>query len=66
MDGSGTAEWYTVCLGANWTPNKWLTVKPELRYDWFDNNKGRYSYYQFNDGTNTYQFSGGMSAVVKF
>ena len=51
-------DWYTVGLGANWTPNKWLTVKPEVRYDWSE------------DGTpfngSSYQTSGGLSAVVKF
>ena len=62
------ADWYTVSLGANWTPNKWLTVKPEVRYDWFDGDGWTH---RFN-GTlnrfpiNTYQVSGGMSAVVKF
>jgi len=55
-------EWYTVSLGANWTPNKWLTVKPEVRYDWMANPKAGL----FNEQNNTYQVSGGMSAVVKF
>ena len=68
----GTGWWaidlYTVSLGANWTPNKWLTVKPELRYDWtgkdvdaFDPADPRVSV-----GTKSHQFSGGLSAVVKF
>jgi hypothetical protein len=52
---------YTVSLGANWTPNQWLTVKPEVRYDWTDEKAAL-----FNTGTNSYQLSGGMSAVVKF
>ena len=54
---------YTVGLGANWTPTKWLIVKPEIRYDWLD--KGT-SNLQFDGGTSDYQFSGGLSAVVKF
>ena len=58
-------EWYNVSLGANWTPNKWLVVKPEVRYDWTD--KGDIDARKFfNNGNNTYQLSGGMSAVVKF
>jgi len=62
---SAKAEWYTVSLGANWTPNRWLTVKPELRYDW--TNKGDATQRSpFNYGVNTYQVSGGMSAVVSF
>ena len=58
-------EIYTVALGANWTPNEWLTVKPEIRYDWTD--KGAIADRTlFNGSENTYQLSGGMSAVVKF
>jgi len=61
-DNDWETDWYTISLGANWTPNKWLTVKPELRYDWMgDGNTAL-----FNNSENTYQFSGGMSAVVKF
>jgi hypothetical protein len=55
-------EWYTVAIGANWTPNKWLTVKPELRYDW--TNKPVTP--MFASGTQDHQITGGMSAVVKF
>jgi hypothetical protein len=62
--GAGnTPYWYTIGLGANWTPNKWLTVKPEVRYDWLSNAEHRNV---FNEGENTYQVSGGLSAVVKF
>jgi len=57
-------DWYTVSLGANWTPNKWLTVKPEVRYDWTDAKDTAVK--MFNGGNNTYQVSGGVSAVVKF
>jgi len=61
-------NWYTIGLGANWTPNKWLTVKPEIRYDWFS--KGdNYQMTPFNavaGPSKKDQFSGGMSAVVKF
>ena len=56
-------DWYNVSIGANWTPNKWLVVKPELRYDWTE----KYADVRpFNGGTAPAQFSGGMSAVVKF
>jgi len=61
-------KFYNVSLGANWTPNKWLTVKPELRYDWL--NKGTLFNSRDNTLTNdmnsSYQFTGGLSAVVKF
>jgi hypothetical protein len=65
VDRWGMCEWYTVALGANWTPSKWLTVKPELRYDWVESDSYIYDT-PFNTFTNSYQFSGGMSAVVKF
>ena len=55
-------EMYTVAIGANWTPNKWLTVKPELRYDWTDRPVTRI----FASGAQDHQVSGGLSAVVKF
>jgi len=57
-----TGEWYMVSLGANWTPNKWLLVKPEVRYDWIKDAAAR----PFNLERSSYQISGGMSAVVKF
>jgi len=60
--GNPNTELYTVGVGANWTPNKWLTVKPEVRYDWTDKPAGNW----FNYSRSTYQFSGGLSAVVKF
>jgi hypothetical protein len=58
--GAGGCEWYTVALGANWTPNKWLTVKPEIRHDWTDKPVSPFA------GEVPHQFSGGVSAVVKF
>jgi hypothetical protein len=68
VDDQGNAlrnqEWYTVSLGANWTPNKWLTVKPEVRYDWFSGKRGAGNETLFNG--NSYQTSGGLSAVVSF
>lgn len=64
-DGLGWAapgDWYYVSVGANWTPNKWLTVKPEIRYDWMDPKEIT----PFANGAEYSQFSGGVSAVVKF
>ena len=61
---------YTVSLGANWTPNKWLTVKPEVRYDWAYGPDKKVFDRGVEDGifvgTKAYQVSGGVSAVVKF
>ena len=60
-DPDAGVEWYTVSLGANWTPNKWLTVKPEIRYDWTNPLAP-----MFNVGASDHQFSGGLSTIVKF
>ncbi|MDR0391693.1 MAG: porin [Planctomycetaceae bacterium] len=60
---------YTFSLGANWTPLTWLTIKTELRYDKFEDTE---AFNRFaSDGSlrpdcKTDQFSGGMSAIVKF
>jgi hypothetical protein len=61
-------DWYTVAVGANWTPNKWLTVKPELRYDWFEKGApvGPFDLTKGGYPGERSQLSGGMSAVVKF
>ncbi|MDR2168725.1 MAG: porin [Planctomycetaceae bacterium] len=61
---------YTFSLGANWAPRKWLTVKYELRYDKFEDTA---AFNTLDDagqprvaGGKTDQFSGGVSAIVKF
>ncbi|MDR0520426.1 MAG: porin, partial [Planctomycetaceae bacterium] len=67
----GDVDWYMVSLGANWTPSKWLVVKPELRYDSIDNvgefgwGSGDIATFPRNPGKDD-QLSGGVSAVVKF
>jgi hypothetical protein len=65
---------YTFSVGANWTPTKWLLVKPELRYDVFDLWRTNELYHgassdqptPFDRGKNKDQLSGGISAIVKF
>jgi len=61
-----TFDGYDSCaitLGANWTPNKWFILRPELRYDWTDYNNG---FQPFASGTKANQLSGGGSVIVKF
>lgn len=36
MGGGYAGNFYEVALGANWTPNKNLVVRPEVRFDWYD------------------------------
>jgi hypothetical protein len=62
---------YSFSVGANWTPTKWLLVKPELRYDKFEDSR---AFNSFNDvgvprpwsEWKKDQFSGGISTIVKF
>jgi len=54
---------YALTLGANWTPNKWFILRPELRYDWSAYYNG---FRPFANGTEANQLSGGGSAIVKF
>lgn len=57
---------YEVTLGANWTPNRWLTIRPEIRMDKIDG-ASPFSVTKGNNLTNMdHQLSGGVSAVVKF
>lgn len=55
---------YGFTVAANWTPNSWLTVRPELRYDKFD---GRDNLFTEKGGKGrNKQLSGGVSAIVKY
>ncbi|MDR1485222.1 MAG: porin [Planctomycetaceae bacterium] len=44
-------------LGVSWAVTKYLTLKPEIRYDKFDSDI-------FNNGQSNHQFSGGLSFIV--
>ena len=58
------ADSYEVTLGANWTPNNWLLVRPEIRYDYctFDNG----GFKTFDEGNSKGQLGVGVSTIVKF
>ncbi len=63
---SGDDDALAFTLGANWKPTKRIMVRPELRYDVFDNtapfNLTKSGYGDPRDS----QLSGGVSVVVKF
>ncbi|MDR3233024.1 MAG: porin [Planctomycetaceae bacterium] len=52
-------DWYTVSLGWKYDANKWLTIRSEIRYDEVEGSPV-FSY------DKDYQFSGGLSTIVKF
>ncbi|MDR3183396.1 MAG: porin [Planctomycetaceae bacterium] len=58
-------DWYTISAGWKYDANKWLTIRSEIRYDVVDGASA------FNNGfegnvPKDYQFSGGLSTIVKF
>ncbi|MDR2116226.1 MAG: porin [Planctomycetaceae bacterium] len=65
---------YTFSLGANWTPTKWLLIKPELRYDKYEDatpfnirvKRDGEKYITDKSLVKNDQLSGGISAIVKF
>ncbi|GHT19232.1 hypothetical protein FACS1894189_7930 [Planctomycetales bacterium] len=45
-------NYYEITLGANWKPTRYLTIRPEVRYDWSNvkrNGNGIYSDFNKND-----------------
>ena len=41
VDTHAGADYFELTLGLNWTPREWVTVRPELRWDWADPLGGR-------------------------
>jgi hypothetical protein len=52
-------NFYEVSTGLNWKPGNNLTVRPEIRYDWFDGVG-----LPFDDGTKDDMFTAGMDAYL--
>jgi hypothetical protein len=57
---TGRADYYTLSLGLNWKMLGWVTVRPELRYDWSDGVKA------FDSRNKSQQFIVGADIVVAF
>ncbi len=58
---SFVGNFYEVTTGLNWTPTNNLTVRPELRWDWFDGTGLPY-----DDGTKDNQFLATFDAILLF
>lgn len=56
-------NFYSASLGMNWTPTSNLTVRPEIRYDWFDGGAVRQP---FADGQKDHQLLIGVDAILRF
>lgn len=58
---SFVGNFYEMSLGANYTPTANLTIRPELRYDWFEGTGT-----PFNNNTGVDQFLFGFDAIFLF
>ena len=60
---SFAGNFYEVSLGLNWTPTANWTVRPELRYDWFDG-VSLNGLRPYDAGTQDDQFLLGFDAIL--
>jgi hypothetical protein len=58
-------NYYEATVGFNYKPHANFTLRPELRYDWFNGFAGNTSS-PFSDGTKDTQLSGGLDAIFTF
>jgi hypothetical protein len=59
--GPFAGDFYECSAGLNWTPCANLTIRPELRWDWFDGDN--LAPRPFNDGQNNSQFLAAMDLI---
>jgi hypothetical protein len=57
---NGSSGYYALTAGLNWKPMGWITVRPEVRYDWADNAKA------FDNGNKKDQFTFSTDLIVNF
>ncbi len=61
-------NYFSWTFGANWDPVPWLTVRPEIRWDYCDlelEADGK-TYYAYDRNTANYQFTIGCDAIIRF
>ena len=61
----GPGVFQDLTFGLNYTPNDWLIVRPEVRWDWFDARSG-VGPGPFKDGTERNQFMAAIDAIITF
>ena len=62
IGGGFAGNFYEMTYGLNWTPTSNLTVRPEIRYDWYDSGNFATNL-PYNDGTDTDQIVGAVDVV---
>lgn len=72
-DGDIIAEgknYYTIALGANWKPAEYITLRPEIRYDWSDvklhARDMSYMTRSYNGGKDKEYLTLGLDAIIRF
>jgi hypothetical protein len=56
-------NFFSLTFGLNWTPTANLTVRPEIRADWYDGKQARLPY---DDGTEDSQLLLGVDVIWRF
>lgn len=66
--GTEGSDYYQVSFGANWRPAKYITIRPEVRYDWSDVKitDGVNPSYSYNNGLDKDIVTVGLDAIIKF
>jgi len=59
-------DFYELTLGANWSPNANLTVRPEIRFDWFEGVTNNANAGPFNEGGSTDQTMAAVDVIYRF
>ena len=65
VSAGSRGNYFAVTGGLNYKPHANLTIRPELRYDWFDGFAGT-TVQPFNNGTASTQLSGGFDVIFTF
>ncbi len=63
--GDNPGNYYEVTGGFNYKPHANITIRPELRYDWYNAFAGAASQ-PFNDGRESTQLSGGLDVIFTY
>ncbi len=64
VDPGFAGNFYALTAGLNWTPHANVTVRPEVRYDWYDGNADPNGGQPFDDGSRTDQFLYGVDLIL--
>ncbi|MCR5164971.1 MAG: porin [Thermoguttaceae bacterium] len=61
------ANYFAWSFGVNWDPFTWLTIRPEIRWDYSDLDiEGASNGYAYDNGTSKTLFTFGLDAIVRF